>query len=220
MATFTLYVYEDNVVIVDLLTPTYSIGDVVDLSTTYTEAEILGSDSLQDLINRSYVGLKDDDGSDIRDLDSYQIAVIPDDWTRSGTDVTPTVPGDSVTMTGRFHFDQGANVASANDMTLGTDGNMFNITGNTTINAIASANWTAGSKIFLLFSGTPTVSNNVAGGVGFASIILRSGANTAMSAGFILELLFDGTYWRELAITGASSTSAQGYHPIFFLMGA
>lgn len=98
----------------------------------------------------------------------------------------------------RFQGFQGADVASANDITLG-QGNYFDVTGNTTINRIASAGWRTGSTIILRFDSNPQVTNGVAAGGGFASILLNGTANFTPTAGSTLTLLFDGTSYVETA---------------------
>lgn len=119
-------------------------------------------------------------------------------WARTGINLTPTTSGDSVTMSGRFHFDKGANIAAAGDLTLGGDGNFFTITGNTTINAILTTGWQAGSEIILFFTGTPTVSHNTSGGGSTAKIKLDGEVNMAAVSGTILKLVYDGTDFREV----------------------
>lgn len=119
-------------------------------------------------------------------------------WNRISTDLTPTTSGDSVTMSGRFKIDKGADITAAGDLTLGTDGNFFKITGNTTVNAITTSNWQAGSEVTLWFSGTPTVSHNTAGGGGTALIQLDSQVSMSAVSGTILKLIYDGTVWREI----------------------
>lgn len=103
----------------------------------------------------------------------------------------------------RLQATQGADVASANDLTLGTDGNSFEITGTTQINAITIANWQNGATITLLFASTPTVKHNTAGGAGTAVILLAGAADFAATAGDTLTLLLSeigGTQaWRELS---------------------
>jgi len=98
---------------------------------------------------------------------------------------------------GRWEEAKGANVAAANDLTLGNDGNTFVITGNTQINAITSTNWQAGSRIILLFTGTPTIKHNTSGGAGTAKILLSGSADYTAAADDVLVLFYDGTSWHE-----------------------
>lgn len=92
-------------------------------------------------------------------------------------------------------------LAAANDLTL-TDGNAFEITGATQINAIATALWIAGSQVTLMFASTPTVKHNTAGGAGTAVILLAGAVDFVATTGDTLTLLYSnigGTLaWREI----------------------
>lgn len=101
----------------------------------------------------------------------------------------------AVVMGGRFQLKKGSDVASANDITLGSDGNFFNITGTTTINTIAGTGWAVGSEVTLVFNASLTVADNQAGeGI---SLNLAAGANFSAQAGDTLTLIFDSTIWQE-----------------------
>jgi hypothetical protein len=96
----------------------------------------------------------------------------------------------------RFQSAQGANVASAQPLTLGTDGNYFSITGTTGIQGIVTTKWLAGSKIALqLVSGITITNNSGAPGASAAAILLRAGANLTTSGVYVLELYYNGTNW-------------------------
>ncbi len=121
-----------------------------------------------------------------------------------------------VTQSGsRFEWTTGINVTAANDLTLGNDGNVFTVTGNTQINAITTANWQAGSQIQLIFSGTPTVKNNTAGGAGTATILLAGGVDFAAAANDVLTLVYDGTNWHESARKTNATVSSQTLQQTF-----
>lgn len=89
---------------------------------------------------------------------------------------------------GRLQQKQGADVASANNLSLGTDGNTFEITGNTQINLIANTNWQNGSEITLLFLGTPTVKNGQATSGSNITLVLAGAADFVATANDILKL--------------------------------
>ena len=89
-----------------------------------------------------------------------------------------------------------ATVASANNLTL-TTGNVFAITGTTTVNAITTTNWQAGSIIILIFASTPTVKNNTAGGASTAKMLLNGGVDFSATANDVLTLIYNGTNWLE-----------------------
>jgi len=101
-------------------------------------------------------------------------------------------------MNSRVQGKQGANVASANDITLGA-GNLFVITGTTTVNRIAVANWQAGSEVTLTLASGITIADGVATGGGFNSIQLAGGVNLVTIAVTNLKLVYDGTDWKEVS---------------------
>lgn len=99
----------------------------------------------------------------------------------------------------RWQQKQGANVVAANDMTLGNDGNVFVITGNTTINGIATANWQEGSVIILRFSGTPTLKHDTAASAGFASFFFKEKTDFVPSdSNQPMQLVYSGSRWRNM----------------------
>ena len=108
----------------------------------------------------------------------------------------------SRTTAGRWTGGQGADIASANDLTLGTDGNAFEVTGTTQVNALTTAGWRNGSIVTLLFTATPTVKHNTAGGAGTAVCLLAGAADFVASAGDTLTLLLceigGAQAWREI----------------------
>jgi hypothetical protein len=91
---------------------------------------------------------------------------------------------------------QGANVASAGNVTLGGDGNVFIITGTTTINCIDTAGWTAGSFVVLEFSGALTITDN-SGACSGTNKAINIGAAYTTSADDTLAIMYDGTNWKE-----------------------
>ena len=108
----------------------------------------------------------------------------------------------------RHELAKGADVASAGTLTVGDDGNYFDITGTTTINYITTTNWQAGSRITLQFDGSLTVTHNAGSApADTAAIFLAAGANFAASAGKTLTLTYDGVYWRETGGAGGGGGS-------------
>ncbi len=108
----------------------------------------------------------------------------------------------STTSVGRILATQGADVASANDITLGA-GNAFEITGAVQMETIIITDWQNGALITLLFTSNPLVKHNTAGG---GSVILLSGAGDfSASAGDTLTLILSeiggSQAWREVART-------------------
>ena len=66
-------------------------------------------------------------------------------------------------------------------------------------NAITTANWQSGSRVTFIFSGTPTVKHNTAGGAGTARIFLQGSADLVCAANTVLDLVYDGTQWQEVS---------------------
>lgn len=96
---------------------------------------------------------------------------------------------------------QGADIASANSITLG-DGNTFELTGGTTVHAIATADWQNGALVTLLISADLEIKNNTAGAVGTAVILLNGGVDFGGTAGDTLTLRLSEIggvqAWREV----------------------
>jgi len=118
------------------------------------------------------------------------------DFTTAGTNRVSMV-NTRTTFLHRLNTSKGADVASANDLTLGTDGNLFIVTGTTTINAITTTNWDASGEVTLIFSGATTVKHNTAGGASTARIFLGGSVDLATNANTVLTLVYDGTQWQE-----------------------
>lgn len=94
-----------------------------------------------------------------------------------------------------FAQNQGANVASTGTMTLGNDGNSFQITGTTSITSITIK--PKGTVVRLIFQGALTLTNG-------SNLILNG--NFVTAANSTIELLSDGTNWYEVARTPQSFT--------------
>jgi hypothetical protein len=109
----------------------------------------------------------------------------------------------SADFDGRVQFSKGSDVASANDLTLPSNGNSFDVTGITPINGIATSGWQAGTWVLLKFENTLTVKHNTAASAGFASIWLAAGADFSATADDVLPLYYDGALWREESRTVA-----------------
>jgi hypothetical protein len=122
----------------------------------------------------------------------------------AGSNVTFTNVYGALVKTGNFRVAagrtiqaKGADVASANNLTLGSDGNSFTITGTTQVNAITTANWAAGSRVTLIFSGALTLKHNTAGGAGTAPFKLQGSVDLTTAADTVLVVNYDGTVWQE-----------------------
>jgi len=100
----------------------------------------------------------------------------------------------------RLNTRKGADVASAETITLGADGNYFDITGTTGISYITTTDWDPGAVVTLQFDGSVTVTHNGGSPAATSAAILLSGAaNLSATANDTLTLVYDGTTWREIA---------------------
>ena len=96
-----------------------------------------------------------------------------------------TAPG------GAIHFAKGADLASSSTLTLGTDGNYFDVTGTTTIANISTL--AAGVLIILQFDGVLTLTH------GASTIILKDGRDYTTTVGDVLTFISEGAgVWREI----------------------
>jgi hypothetical protein len=113
--------------------------------------------------------------------------------------------GSQFRLTNARHENDTAQIVAANNLDLGK-ANVNLTSGATQINAIITQGWQAGSNVHLLFSGAPLVKNNTAGGAGTATILLAGLTDFQAAAGDVLELVYDGTNWREANRSLASSS--------------
>jgi hypothetical protein len=96
---------------------------------------------------------------------------------------------------------KGTDIASATNITIGTSGNTFDVTGTTTIQHFDNANWVVGSTISLQFDGAVTLTHNAGTLSGNqANILLSGNTNFTTATGDILTfLLHDSTSWQEIS---------------------
>lgn len=102
---------------------------------------------------------------------------------------------------GRLMARQGAAVTAANNLTLGTDGNYFQVAGATQINLLDSTSWQGGAEATLKFNSNPVVKHNQAASGNFFPIMLAGGVDFSTSANATLTVVFDATdsKWYEKA---------------------
>ena len=106
-------------------------------------------------------------------------------------------------FSGRNRDGQGADVASANNLALGSYGNVFSITGTTQINLLTTTGFLDGDEVKLIFTSTPTVKNNQTTSGSNVKILLAGGADFSATADDVLTLVLStsgGTQaWREVS---------------------
>ena len=112
-----------------------------------------------------------------------------------------TVRDFTVLSRNRYCMEKGADVASADEVTLGMDGDYFDITGTTEINHITETGWQAGSVMMLQFDASVTVKHNTASTPPEAPILLSGAGDFSATAGDTLQLVYDGAAWREVSRT-------------------
>lgn len=95
---------------------------------------------------------------------------------------------------------QGADIAAANNLVLGADGNLFKITGNTQVNLLADTNRQFGDCVTLWFTGTPTVKHNTATAGANKQIKLAGAVDFVATADDTLTLRYcSDSVWREVS---------------------
>ncbi len=112
-----------------------------------------------------------------------------------------------VKVSGRLSGAQGASIPSANSLTIGSDGNYFQISGTTTINCINNTGWVGGSVVMLHFKGALTLTHNYNGGdcSGYgASFKPIKNSNQNVTQDTVFTLVYDATdaYWYEVSRVG------------------
>lgn len=111
------------------------------------------------------------------------------------------------TMSSRHLLKKGADVASANNLDLGTDGNEFGISGTTQINLISAGNWQTGAEIALLFAGALTIKHNQTVSTVFKPILLDGSQDFVTAANTLMGFRYDGTSWHETYRKNAAITN-------------
>jgi len=106
-----------------------------------------------------------------------------------------------------FKTIKGSDIASSTNITIGTSGNTFDVTGTTTIQHFDNANWAVGSVVSLHFDGALILTNN-AGSLSGAkcNILLTGDTNYTTKAGDIITfLLHESTSWQEISRNSVAS---------------
>lgn len=99
---------------------------------------------------------------------------------------------------GRIQGFFGSNVASATDLTLGA-GNVFGVTGTTTINDMTTTGWLSGAQVTLEFTGSLTLTNAGTPNAGTAAFKLQGSTNASVANGWWITFVYDGTNWNEIS---------------------
>lgn len=135
-------------------------------------------------------------GNIFRDLASGQMQIITGGVTGMTMQTNTMTSNVRHVFAARAQISKGVSVASATTVTLGADGNVFPISGTTTIQGIVTTTWQAGSEITLMFAGILTLTHNSgAPGASAVALKLTTGANITTAANSIAVFVFDGTFW-------------------------
>jgi len=97
---------------------------------------------------------------------------------------------------------QGADVASATNIAVGSDGNVFELTGTTKVDLISNVGWQEGSEIMLVANENVTIDHGTATATTNVTILLAGAGDYAMTANDTLTLVLcsttaNGQAWRE-----------------------
>ena len=111
-------------------------------------------------------------------------------------------PTTKLHVSGRMAATQGADVASAaGAISLGTDGNLFEITGTNSITLISNVGWINGSEVTLMFTSTATLVNGTATSGTDVTMLLAGAANFVATANDVITLVYGEiggvVAWRE-----------------------
>ncbi|MCK5659515.1 MAG: hypothetical protein KAH96_06540 [Alphaproteobacteria bacterium] len=121
-------------------------------------------------------------------------------------DTTPQLGGTFDSNSKQVRFSKGSDVASANALTLGDDGNYFDITGVTAITSIVAK--AIGTVVKLHFDGILTLTHHA------TDLILPSGANITTAAGDELEFIeYAAGDWRCTGYVLASGCTVLNMAP-------
>lgn len=115
----------------------------------------------------------------------------------NGTQIWRLTSSGGMLMNSRFQSAKSGNVASATSIGLGSAGNLFPITGSTTISRISSTNWTEGSEVTLRLPSGITIEHLSASGSG-AQINLAGATDLTTTAVTYIKFLLNDGEWIEL----------------------
>ena len=191
MIQLTQLLHEDNMKIYKLLLLVlmmmFVTGAAPTRQNTYTSGETISSsavtaneDAIFNYLSGGVDNIKD---SSIINADVSSSANIQSDK------LNLTSINQKMTMSSKeFVFAKGSDVASTASMTLGTDGNYFDITGTDAITSITAKD--AGTMVILQFDGILTFTDG-------SNLILAGDFTT--SADDIIILISTGTNWHEIS---------------------
>jgi|TARA_R100001530_G_scaffold10633_1_gene10449 hypothetical protein len=129
-------------------------------------------------------------------IDGFPILTV-----KTEADSAGSIETNKVLVNARLLGQQGADVASATNLTL-SEGNAFELTGTTKVDLISNLGWTEGSEITLIANENVTIDHGTATATTNITILLAGAGDFAMTANDTLKLLLcsttaGGQAWRE-----------------------
>jgi len=159
-------------------------------STTFTNSAI------GDNVMSGVIGLQMPNNVAITGTNAASTAQIPIVSVSSGNTIQVDAQSHGTVFGGRVQEFEGTPVASASLVTLG-QGNLFQITGATTINNIDQTGWQSGSMI-TLFIGSGTTLTLAHAQAGSGALYNRSGANLTVTGPVTVTYIQAGTFWVQV----------------------
>ncbi len=107
-----------------------------------------------------------------------------------------------IKMSGAINGKQGTDIASATNISIPFDGNIFELTGTTKVDLISITNWSDGFEITLIANESVTIDHGTATSGSNVTILLAGAVDFAMTANDTLTLVLSSTTavgqaWRE-----------------------
>jgi len=136
-------------------------------------------------------------------VNSYGLRITGAETLTSGTQYGLFVSAAASRFDGRILSNQGADIASATNITLGNDGNSFEITGTTKIDLIANTGWDNGAIVTLIANASVIIDHGTASSGANIQILLNGGGDFSMTVNDTLTIILSettagGQVWREV----------------------
>jgi len=114
------------------------------------------------------------------------------------------IQNESIQTFKRFQYKQGTDIASATNIVIPNDGNVFELTGTTKVDLISNIGFQEGATITLIANESVDIDDGTATSTTNITITLAGGADFSMTASDVLVLVLtsttaDGQAWREVS---------------------
>lgn len=176
------------------------VNDVVGLTGAISKAALLTALNVEDGSEATSAAKVQAAGA-LMDSEVTNLAAVK--AINQGLTTTSDVQFRHLTLSGVLKTVKGADIASAAALTLGTDGNFFDVTGTTTITSINT--WHVGGRVLLQFDGALTLTHHA------TDLILPGAANITTAAGDTAEFVeYAAGDWRCVNYQKASAAPGTG----------